>query len=330
MIDYARVLNDQPAPLMILNRDLCFIYANDAYLRMVGRDRSGLMGRYVFDLFPESDERQRIIQNAFEIAAKGEPNEIVRLPYSIAASPGSSEMVEKWWECQHSPAIGKDGEIVGVIQQAFDITAEVASEEMQLLLSQELNHRVKNLFAIVQALVVMSAQGETDAAALAEKIRNRVSALAAAHSVTAEQGEMSDVSMREIIRQVLAPYDGAQTEIDEASPSIKIDRSAVTPIGLILHELATNALKYGGWSVPGGKVEITWQFSQKPDEEGMIAFAWRESGLPGSASADRQKSGFGSRLMTNSARQLGGNLEQIWGEDGLETRFSFTANPVRG
>ncbi len=316
MIDHARVLNDQPAPLMILNRDLCFIYANDAYLRMVGRERPNLIGRYVFDLFPESDERQRIIQNAFEIAAKGEPNEIVRLPYSIAASPGSSEMVE----------IGKDGEIVGVIQQAFDITAEVASEEMQLLLSQELNHRVKNLFAIVQALVVMSAQGETDAAALAEKIRNRVSALAAAHSVTAEQGEMSDVSMREIIRQVLAPYDGAQTEIDEASPSIKIDRSAVTPIGLILHELATNALKYGGWSVPGGKVEITWQFSQKPDEEGMIAFAWRESGLPGSASADRQKSGFGSRLMTNSARQLGGNLEQIWGEDGLETRFSFIAN----
>ena len=191
------------------------------------------------------------------------------------------------------------------------------------LLARELNHRVKNLFAVVMAIISMTARRESDAKVAGEKMRERVNALARAHQLTLDQDGGRAVSLGSLVENVLAPYLSDRLRYETDGPEVRLIPRYATPIGLALHEMATNAVKYGAWcQESGGVISVRWTVEEEDDLQ-KIALVWRESGGPPVTAPSEDGKGFGSQLVLQSLRQIGGQFEGTWPEKGFEARLFF-------
>jgi two-component sensor histidine kinase len=188
------------------------------------------------------------------------------------------------------------------------------------LLAKELNHRVKNLFAVILAIVKMSARGDTAAAPAVDRIAKRIHALVTAHEVTQGAGKDQTVDLAELIGKVIAPYRSSTEKCELEGGALDLPGKHAVPLGLVLHELATNAVKYGAWSAPGGLLRISW------DRKGTRArLIWEEIGVSETASpAEPGREGFGSALIRSSERQLGGTIVRRFESRGIVVEMDFT------
>lgn len=183
------------------------------------------------------------------------------------------------------------------------------------LLANELSHRVKNLFAVILALIRMSARDDPAAKPITEKIAERVTALLRAQELTQGAGAQAQVDLAKLVDTVLAPYRSDHSQDEVEGPGLKLAERQTTPLGLILHELVTNCVKYGAWSQPGGRLVLTWRCSG-----GRLELTWREHCAHPVAEPDG-KTGFGSTLLEGSKRQLAGELTRTYHADGIEVRI---------
>lgn len=201
-----------------------------------------------------------------------------------------------------------------------DVTERLAGEEVRLLLAREVDHRAKNALALVQALISLTRAPTYEA--FVEAVEGRVAALARAHSLLA-RNQWSGGNMRQIIREEVAAYVG-QGQVLYEGPDVLLAAKAVQPISLLLHELATNAVKYGALSVPEGRLQVSWSV----DPTGQMTLEWRELGGP-PVSPPKQK-GFGSTLIsTVTARQLNGKVTVTFDPAGVVARAELPADIVR-
>ena len=187
------------------------------------------------------------------------------------------------------------------------------------LLARELNHRVKNLFAVVLAIVRMSGRDAPEAKPVIERIAARIHALLKAHEVTTGALGAPVAQLRDLIETAVAPYRSDSNVFECGGPDAALPARDVVPIGLVLHELVTNTVKYGAWSAPGGTLAVHWTLSE--DAPQQLALHWREKcngPCPGS-----EHKGFGSLLVQSSARQLGGTAERVFHNDGIELTLTF-------
>ena len=178
------------------------------------------------------------------------------------------------------------------------------------LLARELNHRVKNLFAVVLAIIQMSAKDKPEAKPVTDVISQRVRALLTAHEVSQGELDRELASLETLIETTLAPYRSDSQPATIEGPEVLLPAKRITPLGLVLHELTTNAVKYGAWS-DGGKIDITWKWIGD-----CIRLTWRESGVSLDGAPERK--GFGSLLMESAARQFGGSVKRDFTPDGLQ------------
>ena len=183
------------------------------------------------------------------------------------------------------------------------------------LLANELSHRVKNLFAVILALIRMSARDDPAAKPITEKIAERVTALLRAQELTQGAGAQAQVDLAKLVDTVLAPYRSGHSQGEVDGPALKLAERQTTPLGLILHELVTNCVKYGAWSQPGGKLVLTWQCP-----ENRLELTWREH-CAHTVADPTGKTGFGSTLLEGSKRQLSGELTRTYHADGIEVRI---------
>lgn len=193
-------------------------------------------------------------------------------------------------------------------------------KEQADLIAQELNHRVKNLFAVILSLVTLSARGSKDVPETVEKIRKRIHALSLAHSVSQGTAGISSVDLKELLTATLAPYRNAANVVIDEGADISLPVTAMTPLGLVVHELATNALKYGGLSTPEGTLRVHWEKCGSvlsPE----VRITWRECGFYGTK--PKGVNGFGSTMISASTQQLKGRVEQRWLDDGMELCLQF-------
>ena len=206
----------------------------------------------------------------------------------------------------------------GARAEALAATAQDLEEARDRadLLARELNHRVKNLFAVVLAIVKMSGRGDAAAKPTIDKIAERLHALLRSHEVTQGDGTRAGIDLRELIDTALAPYrlDAARARI-EGEPVMLRSHLAV-PLGLVLHELVTNAVKYGALAGGDGKLVVDWV-----REGGRVRLAWREEG-PGPV-AKPAAEGFGTMLIASSARQIDGTIERSFHATGVEVAMDF-------
>ncbi|MFC3123754.1 sensor histidine kinase [Pseudoroseomonas globiformis] len=193
-----------------------------------------------------------------------------------------------------------------------DITERRAAEERQVLLAREVDHRAKNALAVVQSVLRLTPMEEPRAFVAA--VEARIGALARAHSLLAQQGWMA-ADLAGVAARELAPYGrdeaGVRQGVVLEGPCLSLAPSAVQAVAMALHELATNAAKHGGFSVPGGQVTLRWTV-----EQDVLRIIWTESGGPPVQPPTR--SGFGSRLIRTTLRgQLGGSVDWDWRPEGM-------------
>jgi PAS domain S-box-containing protein len=220
-----------------------------------------------------------------------------------------------------SPIIDSNGRILGASKIARNITELHREREKQELLLREMNHRVKNLFAVASSIINLNAGAATspEARALAASIADRLGALGRAHSLTLDsQAHQSEgIAFSELCRAIVTPYDGEGPQrIAFAGEDFKITGKSITPMALLLHEFATNAAKYGSLSSSRGRIEVSCAA-----KDTSIDIGWREVGGPEIAAP--AATGFGSRLVQATVAQLGGRIEYRWDASGLEIRLAL-------
>jgi two-component sensor histidine kinase len=185
------------------------------------------------------------------------------------------------------------GRLVGAVNMLVDITERKRAEEQQSLLVRELHHRVKNTLATVQAIMGSTARSADTIEDFKTALIGRIGALAKTHRLLTE--ESGEVSFGSIVHNELDAFDdGSDNRITLTGPEVYLSAQHAVSLGMAIHELTTNAAKFGSLSVYGGKIDVTWRITIEAKGR-SLDFTWIESGGPPVSAPKRH--GFGSRLM---------------------------------
>jgi len=264
--------------------DYRFLQVNPAFERLTGLAAQDVIGHTVRKVLPNVEEA--FIDRYAEVVRSGQP-----IRFQEHSAP-----LKRWYEIYAFP--------IGPQRFATlfdDITDRKDAEDRQTLLMAELDHRVRNILASVQSMVLLTARSATTKEQYAEILRGRVAAMARAHGLLTEGG-WRGARLDQIVRDELAPFTnrgingGGGVTIDGPG-TITLKPKDALNVSLVVHELTTNATKYGALSVPDGHVAVRWAV-----EDGGLRLTWEESGGPRVTPPDRR--GFGSVLIENA---LGGN-----------------------
>jgi PAS domain S-box-containing protein len=195
-----------------------------------------------------------------------------------------------WASGEMMPLRDDDANHLGYVKILRDRTLQHQAEAQRLELTREMSHRMKNSFAMVQSIVGQSLRTASSVAEARDSIGTRIEALARAQDILT-QTSGTHAAIGEVVRDALAPYRTGEGRFDVTGPELELTAQQVVGLSLALHELATNAVKHGALSEPGGCVDITWQHT----EDNGFVFDWREHGGP--AVTPPTRTGFGTRLI---------------------------------
>ena len=237
-------------------------------------------------------EEARIEQERIELIARGETS--IQTTFKQIWPDGT----ERWLLLRASAAPPSDTIARRVIGVLIDITAQKRAEERAALIAREMQHRVKNALSVVQTLALQSFRNKTDVPAASEAFLGRLQALAmATQSITTDGWSESDI--QSIIAAIIEPYRSPDSDpFSVRGDPVRLTRKVATAIALGIHELCTNAVKYGALSVESGRVAIGWTA-----ESDVLTLTWRETGGP-SVTAPSGK-GFGTTMLLRGLLEAG-------------------------
>jgi PAS domain S-box-containing protein len=274
---------------------------NDAFLAATGVRRETVLGRYLWDApwWSGLPEDQRWWRTAIDNAANR--HHAVAGEVVLTRADGSQLQAEFAVTSVRDEA----GHVIDVIAEGRDITERKRWEEHQKLITRELEHRIKNSMAVTQAIARQTLREAPTS--FAEDFSARLRAMAAAHDLLLEQGwsaNLKDLAKRQL--------DVAQDRVTLAGPDLTLSPTLATSLGLALHELLTNAVKYGALSVPQGGVELGWELAGD-DRQRHVLLTWKERGGPPVTPPEHE--GFGSTLIERSLP--GATVERRFEREGL-------------
>jgi len=297
--DRLRRLFEQAPGFMCVLRGPSHVFelANDSYLKLVGRQ--DLIGKQVREAFPEV-EGQDFFEMLDRVFATGEPVEGKSRPIKLQRN-GRQEL--RYLDFIYQPIADERGVVTGIFVEGYDVTDRVKADQQRVLLINELNHRVKNTLATVQSLAMQTMRNTERSADARELFESRLTALARAHDVlTVESWEGAE--LRRVANRALEPFASKDGRVSMEGPDVWLTPKQALALSMALHELATNATKYGALSNDTGTVRLSWVVALF-DSEGELELTWTEQDGPPVSRPTR--SGFGSRLIQrNLAHDLGG------------------------
>lgn len=304
-IDFQALFQTLPANCAVLDENLCFVAVNDLYLQTLDSSAGFLIGKSVLDAFPETPERQTLIETSFRKALAGEPNTLNEIAYRIPAPDEESGTKEIWWNVHSSPLADAEGTIAFFVIRVEDVTSDVQTRLLKDAIAGELQHRVGNLLTLVSTIANRTADHSTDLEEFKTNFQARIISLARTHSMLTG-GDWNGMTMSRLVTEQLSEYtDKPVTKISIDGPELKLSPAEAQSISMGLHELATNAAKYGSLGDKAGKLSVTWQIAKKNG----YTFEWREEGLKDIQAP--QKLGFGSMILTRILpSQLNGKADR--------------------
>ena len=219
----------------------------------------------------------------------------------------------RFWSISVSPIPGPDGQVARILSVSRDHTELEKSREQQRLLNGELAHRIKNTMSVVQAIAYQTLGKVADKASM-KAFEERLGALSRSHDLLTDQN-WSTARIGDLARAALATF--GENRFELAGPDVAVGSRVALSLSLMLHELATNAVKYGALSVPDGKVHLSW--AVRRGDKDMFGLSWAERGGPPAAEPTRK--GFGSRVISMGLNGSGG-VEVEYGTQGLTVKAS--------
>jgi PAS domain S-box-containing protein len=226
-----------------------------------------------------------------------------------------------------TPLHDASGNLVGAVNMLIDITDRKRAEDQQALLVRELHHRVKNMLATVQAIMGSTARASTTIEEFKQAFTGRIVALARTHSSLSED-EWQAISIRDLLCNELEPYDdGSRGRVLLDGPAVDLPSGTAIPLGMAIHELTTNAVKYGALSVLGGSVAVSWTLAGDRELR-ELAIEWIERNGPAISPPSRR--GFGSQLLERVLNnQIGARAIISYEPEGLRAHVVVPL-PCRG
>ena len=303
-------------PLLVVDRDLCVVSANPAFFETFQVSSEETIGRSFYEL----GEGQWDIQDLRLLLEKVVPRSASITDFEVR---------------RDFPGIGRRTMLISaqrlslpdaasrlILLTIVDATECRRSDEEKDVLIGELRHRMKNFMALVKALARQTEAANRTGEEYRAAFLGRFDALVRAHEIAARK---EPAQLDEIVRTTLEPYQAdSAAVVVEAGPRVSLNPKQVLPMNLILHELATNAVKHGALSTPEGQVRINWYVIPQESGEGRILhLEWQERGGPPVSAPSAR--GFGSRLIKFAARQdLGGRVEQTFMPEGFSAEIVFS------
>ena len=238
-------------------------------------------------------------------------------PYSVQYRLRRHDGIWRWMLARGTPVQDEAGQVTRWVGTCTDIDEQVRSGEALELMSQELSHRIKNLFTVAQGLISMAMRQHPDLSEVNRGLQARLASLGRAHDLVRPRISggvvwRSETSLREMIGALIRPYqDEGETRVVLSGPDVVVTEQAATPLALYIHEMTTNSVKYGALGVAEGRLAINIALGED------ITIAWDETGGPEVPGAP--PTSFGLRLAALSIeRQLGGTLALTWNAAGLQ------------
>ncbi len=312
------VYDNVPVGLALVDASLRFVNVNARFAAISGLPPEAHVARAARDVMPEGLSAPLEAAQQ-EVLRTGRP---VLDVTCTGQAPGAVQHLRHWLASCH-PVKDADGVVTGVSAVLQDVTERVRAERSRELLVTELNHRVKNTLSTVQSLAAQSLRrAGADSAGFGRDFVGRLQALTRSHDLLAEGG-WEPVDLARVVQAALGPWLGSGGAIRIAgSGRIQVDAPQAQALVLGLHELATNAVRHGALSRPGGEVNATWSLG----EDGVARFEWRESGGPPVTAPSAAKRGFGVRLLERGlVHDLGPGTEVDlqFLEEGLRATLCF-------
>ncbi len=302
---FRAMADSAPAPVWMTSPEGDMTFANEAFAEFAGVEAKALLGDAWIRLIHPEDLPGVAARRA---AARAGPE-----AYGFEARFLCAGDVYRWMVANARPQIDAHGQFQGYIGMAMDMTETKAAETRQRLLINELNHRVKNTLASIQSIVRQTLRPDETPVHVRERLIDRLLAMSAAHDVLTRES-WEGAGLEEIVLQGLAPFvdDQEPDRIAITGPALRVGASTALSLALAIHELATNAVKYGALSTPGGKVTVVWDRGQGDH----TVLTWTEHGGPPVQTPSRK--GFGTRLLDRGlAADLGGRPKLTFDVEGV-------------
>jgi two-component sensor histidine kinase len=315
--DFQAVFDGSPRPQLLMAADpprFTMVAVNLAHARAFSTTPEALVGYGVFEVFPrerspEVEDFVQAIRTSLErVMATGAPDQMPVHAYAVASPDGSSE--ERYWGASNVPLRDGAGRITHILSAVQDVTGEILerrSEEARALLMREVDHRARNALTVVQSFLRLT--DAADVEAFREVVAGRVEALARAQTSLARR-KWEGAFLSEVITEELASL-ASPGAYRLSGPQVLLRADDVQAMSMAVHELATNASKYGALSSAGGGLQIGWSL----DAAGNLSLVWCEEGGP--RVTRPRTSGFGTRMIQQLVQQLGGDVRYEWRATGL-------------
>jgi len=311
-----RIMADgAPAPVWVTSAEGPIEFVNQAFADYAGMTREDLLGQGWGSLMRPEDLK-------FVVAQREEASKTFSA-YGWEAKFRRHDGEWRQMQARSSPRFDAEGVFRGYVGIATDVTEMRLAEARQQLLINELNHRVKNTLATVQSLAEQSSRLSRSKEEFKDKFLARLMALSAAHS-RLTQASWDWTSLADVIDDQLKLH-GAGQRLSARGPELLVPPGTALSLSMALHELATNAAKYGALSGETGEACFSWAIETGADGE-RVNLSWREIGGP--PVEPPTEKGFGSRLLQMVGRELGGEGRLNFAPGGLVWTASFPA-PVR-
>lgn len=308
------IFDRMPNAAMVLDTNLVFVDANEAYCKSVQRQKSDLIGHYVFEVFPDTPERIAPVMEVFKRTLAGEATRMDAQPYKLELADGTIE--DRIWQISQFPIRCDKGEVQFLVQRAEDVTEREELRTQRDLVAAELHHRVRNTLAVVQSIADHTAQTTSNIKSFLKSFNGRLAAMSRNFSALTE-AHWTGLDFKTVILTGLEPYAGpAMDRVSLQGDPIKLTVRASKTTSMFVHELVTNASKYGFLACETGRLQARWWI-----EDDLLRAEWHESGLHDLTPPD--ETGFGFQLFDMIPNM---NVQHQFEPDGLKISFRV---PVR-
>lgn len=300
---------------------------NSAHAQAFAVSQETLLDRGLFELIPVGPDPSlaafaAAVRASLErVVATAKPDQMGARAFAVPGPDGVQ--TERFVSATNTPIVGRDGAVAQILVATLDVTGEVLErrgDEARRLLMREVDHRARNALTIVQSFVRLTTADSLEQ--FRQVVDGRVEALARAQtSLAARRWEGADLA--EVIEAELAALSPTgQYRLD--GPPVTLRADQVQAMSMAIHELATNAGKYGALSTAEGALAVSWARTGG----GGVRLTWSETGGPAATAPDR--TGFGARLISGLASQLGGEVVYDWRPEGLQAILNFQLRAAEG
>jgi PAS domain S-box-containing protein len=313
-LTFKSILNSMATPVTVLDRNFMVRFVNDVTLDVIQQRSEDVIGKYVFDLYPQDTETQTALMDNLQQVLSGKTRSIPAQKYVVEQPDGS--MNEYYWRVEHSPFFADDGSVSHIIQSSFNITDAVRADQQRTIISRELDHRVKNMLTKVSAMVTLSGQSAETIDEFRSGLSERVHSIATAHERLAKSN-WQGIELREIIELTIDPFcDLNSDKISLEGPPVPLAMKPARDAAMLTHEFISNATKHGFLAHPDGKLKVRWGVEAETE---LFVLNWIEYGMTGIKAPETE--GFGS-LISSSFPNMGVTWD--FKPDGLNIRVELT------